>query len=103
MGGEAWRDDQVDKPVALKMDSPMPRYPSVLRGLSLTGSARFRFVVDTLGHVEMSTVEQLQSSHEAFAVSVRAVLPRMRFFPARVGSRVVRQLVELPFVFQVTP
>lgn len=94
--------EQVEVPVSMATGSPLPRYPSILRSSGLDGTARFRFVVDTAGRVEMSTVEQLDASHVAFAEAVRATLPRMKFLPAQVGGHTVRQLVELPFVFRLT-
>jgi hypothetical protein len=32
---------------------------------------------------------------------VRAVLPSMKFYPAEVGGRKVKQLVQLPFAFKL--
>ena len=94
---------EVDVPAALLPRSPLPRYPEIVRPLRLEGGVRVRFVVGTDGRVEMSTVRILESTHPAFAESVRATLPRMRFSPARVGDRRVRQLVELPLGFRITP
>jgi hypothetical protein len=51
----------------------------------------------------MSSVRILESTHPAFAESVRATLPRMRFSPARVGNERVRQMVELPLGFRIGP
>jgi len=34
---------------------------------------------------------------------VRAAIPYMRFFPAKVGPRRVRQLVEQEFSFKIDP
>ena len=79
----------------------MPRYPATMRAAGIAGSARFRFVVDTLGRVELATVERIESTHEAFAVAVRESLPRMRFRAACFGGRSVRQLVEFPIAFNI--
>jgi TonB family protein len=99
--GAAYVADQVDVVVAIAKGSPMPAYPSALRSTGIDGSARFRFVVDSTGRVEVNSVEQVLASHEAFAFAVRATLARMRFTPAQVNGKTVRQLVELPFVFRV--
>jgi TonB family protein len=99
--GTAYVADQVDVVVAIAKGSPMPSYPSALRSTGIDGSARFRFVVDSTGRVEVNTVEQVLASHEAFGFAVRATLSRMRFTPAQVNGKTVRQLVELPFVFRV--
>jgi hypothetical protein len=43
----------------------------------------------------------MSTTHEEFADAVRAALPYMRFFPAKVGSKKVRQLVEQEFSFKI--
>lgn len=92
---------QVEFPVMLDRRSPLPRFPQLLKAAGVEGMARLRFVVDTLGHVELETVQVIESTHPAFAVAVQATLPRMRFSPARVGARAVRQLVEFPVQFRI--
>jgi protein TonB len=101
--GDALGAAEVDRPALLLPRSPRPRYPEIVRPLRLEGGVRVRFVVGTDGRVEMSSVRILESTHPAFAESVRATLPRMRFRPARVGDRPVRQLVELPLGFRFQP
>lgn len=98
----AYTAEEVEIPASIADNSPVPRFPSALRGIGIEGFARFRFVVDTAGRVEMSTVEAVSASHEAFAFAVRSTLPRMRFRPGRVAGRAVRQLVEIPFAFRIT-
>lgn len=93
--------DQVEVPAALDTRSPLPRFPQVLKEAGVGGMARLSFVVDTLGHVELETVRVVESTHPAFALAVRTTLPRMRFAPARVGGRPVRQLVEFPVQFHL--
>lgn len=99
--GAAYIAEQVDVVVAIAKGSPVPAYPGALRPQGIDGSARFRFIVDSMGRVEPASVEQVQATHEAFAFAVRTALPRMRFTPAQVNGQRVRQLVELPFVFRV--
>ncbi len=99
--GIALLDSQVEGQVALDARSPMPRYPQLLRDAGVEGATLVRFVVDTLGHVEQGTVQVVESTHPAFAVAVQAVLPQMRFSPARVGERKVRQLVAFPLQFRL--
>lgn len=94
--------DQVEFPASIADNSPVPRFPSALRGVGIEGYARFRFVVDTAGRVELGSVEAISASHEAFAYAVRATLPRMRFRPGRAAGHAVRQLVELPFAFRIS-
>ena len=99
--GTAFLDFQVEVQVALDTRSPMPRYPQLLRDAGVEGATLVRFVVDTLGHVEQGTVQVIESTHPAFALAVQAVLQQMRFSPARVGERKVRQLVEFPLQFRL--
>lgn len=99
----AYSEAYVDVPVSLDARSPLPRYPDALRKWRTEGVARLTFVVDTLGRVEMETVQVVESSHPAFAAAVKATLPRMRFSAARIGARRVRQLVEFPIVFRLEP
>jgi TonB family protein len=99
--GTAYLAEQVEVPAEIERGSPLPRFPTGLRSAGIEGTARFQFVVDTLGRVELSTVRELQSTHQAFALAVRSTLPRMRFTPARVDGRPVRQLVEFPIVFRI--
>lgn len=100
--GQPWLANQVELTVALEKGSPVPKFPTALRSTGIEGTARFRFVVDTLGRVELASVQELQSSHPAFGFAVRQTLPRMRFAPAQVGGHPGRQLVELPMVFRLT-
>lgn len=93
--------DQVDVPVVLDKRSPLPRFPQMLTSAGVEGMARLSFVVDTLGRVEPGTVLVLEATHPAFALAVQVNLPRMRFAPARVGGRAVRQLVEFPVQFHL--
>ena len=58
-----------------------------------------QFVVDTAGRVETSTFKVLRQSHNEFEAAVRGALPKMRFLPAELKGRRVRQLVQQPFVF----
>ena len=59
------------------------------------------FVVDTAGRVDVSSFKVVRTSHDLFAAAVKNALPRMRFFPAEIGDRKVRQLVQQPFSFAI--
>ena len=60
-----------------------------------------RFVVDSTGLVDVSTIKILQTTNESFARAVRAAMPEMRFRPAMIGSHPVRQMSEQDFAFKV--
>ncbi len=92
-------DFQVEKPVAPLPGSAGPRYPDILRSGGVEGQVLAQFVVDTLGRVEIASFRVLRSDHAMFEQAVRSALPNMRFLPAEVGGRKVKQLVQQPFVF----
>jgi TonB family protein len=69
----------------------------------IEGSVFVRYVVDTSGFADVASFEVLRSTHDDFTAAVRAALPDMRFNPARIGKRRVRQLVEQEFSFRITP
>lgn len=92
---------QVDRAVAV-LGSVRPSYPEMLRAAGIEGRVVVRFVVDTAGRVEAGSIATVESTHALFEQSVRDVLPRLRFAPAEVGGRRVRQLVEMPFQFSLS-
>lgn len=92
---------QVEKPVVQAPNSQTPRYPDILRQAGVEGEVMAQFVVDTTGRADPSTFKVLKSSHDLFANAVRQALPNMRFIPAEVGGRKVKQLVQQPFGFAI--
>jgi len=92
---------QVEKPVLAREGNPAPSYPSMLESARIEGEVLAQFVVDTLGHADMSTFKALKSTNDLFTNSVKNVLPKMKFYAAEVGGRKVKQLVQMPFVFKV--
>jgi protein TonB len=92
---------QVEKPVAQAPNSAQPRYPDILKSAGVEGEVLAQFVVDTTGKAEVNTFKVLKTSHELFASAVRNALPNMKFLPAEVGGRKVKQLVQQPFVFAI--
>jgi TonB family protein len=85
-------------------ESAAPAYPAKLLELKIEGGAYVQFIVDTTGLADTTTFHVISSTHPEFAQSVREALPGMRFHPAILRSRKVRQLVEQPFMFKiVTP
>jgi periplasmic protein TonB len=93
---------QVEKPVVTAPGSAQPRYPDMLRQAGVEGEVLAQFVVDTTGRVEMSQFKVLKSSHDLFVNAVKNALPQMKFIPAEVGGRKVKQLVQQPFTFSIT-
>jgi protein TonB len=93
---------QVEKPVVPAPGSTSPRYPDMLRQAGVEGEVLAQFVVDTTGRAEPGSLKILKQSHDLFVQSVRNALPNMRFIPAEVGGRKVKQLVQQPFTFSIT-
>jgi TonB family protein len=94
---------EVDSAVSRHPWSAAPSYPPEMLKKKLEGSVFVRYVVDTSGFADASSFEVLRSSHADFTAAVRTALPDMRFNPARIGRRRVRQLVEQEFSFRITP
>jgi protein TonB len=92
---------QVEKPVMAVPGSPTPRYPDILKSAGVEGEVVVAFVVDTTGRADVSSLKILKATHELFAAAVRTALPSMRFLPAEVGGKKVKQLVQQPFVFNI--
>ncbi|MBI1810018.1 MAG: TonB family protein [Gemmatimonadetes bacterium] len=93
---------QVEKPVMQAPGSAQPRYPDILKSAGVEGEVLAQFVVDTTGRAEVNTFKVLKTSHELFASAVKNALPNMKFLPAEVGGRKVKQLVQQPFVFAIS-
>lgn len=92
---------EVDTVATRLPESAAPRYPAELLEQRVEGQAIVQFVVDTSGHADPASFAVIVSSHPGFTQSVRDALPGMRFSPARIGPTKVRQLVELPFTFNI--
>jgi TonB family protein len=91
---------QVEEP-ATPLEVASPIYPAALRAQGVSGQVIAQFVVDTEGDVDVATFKVIDASHELFSEAVRAAVAGMRFTPAKVGGRAVKQLVQQPFVFNV--
>jgi beta-lactamase regulating signal transducer with metallopeptidase domain len=92
---------QVEKPVMAAPGGGAPTYPSILKEAGVEGEADVSFVVDTTGLADVSSLKIIKTTHQLFAESVAAALPGMRFTPALVGGRTVKQVVMEPFVFRM--
>ncbi len=100
-GDQPYFDFQVEKPVVMAPGAQGPAYPDMLRTAGIEGTVLAQFVVDTTGRADMATFRALKSDNDLFTTSVRNALQRMRFLPAEVGGRKVKQLVQQPFQFSL--
>ncbi len=98
---QTYFDFQVEKPVSSAPGTGQPRYPDILRSAGVEGKVTAQFEVDTTGRVLISTFRVISTDHALFESAVRAALPLMRFIPAEIGGRKVKQLVQQPFVFAI--
>jgi periplasmic protein TonB len=98
---QTYFDFQVEKPAEMLPDQPKPKYPSVLESSGIAGEVQAQFVVGQDGRADMDTFKALKSSNELFTQSVKNVLARMRFSPAMIGGKPVKQLVQQSFQFAV--
>lgn len=83
--------------------SAAPIYPPELIAKGIEGAVVANFVIDTTGRADSTTIEIVQATHPLFVESVRTAIPGMRFSPAMVQGRRVRQVVEQRFQFRITP
>ncbi|MBX3133507.1 MAG: energy transducer TonB [Gemmatimonadaceae bacterium] len=92
---------EVDSAAVRDPSSAAPVYPKELEERGIEGYVIVRFVVDSTGRVDLATILTIESTAGAFDRAVREALPRMRFRPALVGDRPVRQLAEQMFKFEI--
>ena len=63
--------------------------------------ALIEVVVDTLGRPELRTARLVRASDPSYGAAAFAIVPGLRFEPARLGNRRVRQIFELREVLLV--
>ncbi len=86
---------------AVLISQPLPKYPQVLQQAGISGLVKVRFVVDTTGRVEPTSIKVTESTHRGFEDPARESVAAAVFHPARIGERPVRQLANQPIRFVV--
>lgn len=99
---EAYLVTQVEKSAEASPTSEPPRYPEALRAANIEGIVTATFVVDTAGYAELGSFKVAESTHPLFTEEVQRALAKMRFYPAEIGGRKVRMLVQQSFTFKLT-
>jgi hypothetical protein len=94
---------EVDSAVVRSETSAAPAYPIDLLNKHIEGSVTARYVVDTTGFADPASFEVMGATNSEFVSAVRDALPYMRFSPAKLGTRKVRQLVQQAFTFRIAP
>ena len=97
----AFSEIEVDSVAAIDPEGGGPVYPQELIDQGIEGTVLLRFVVDTVGRVDLVTVRVIREAHPGFETAVREALPRMRYRAAQLNGQKVRQLVEQPFTFRI--
>jgi TonB family protein len=92
---------EVDSAAERDPLSAAPAYPQSMLEKQVEGAAMMRFVIDSTGLIDLKTVAVQRASHPDFVRAVQEAMPRMRFRPAIMGAKPVRQLVEQEFKFQI--
>jgi protein TonB len=91
---------QVEKAVQ-HIGGATPDYPASLRDMGVKGEVLAQFVVGENGRYESGSLKILSSSNPAFSDAVKRALPGMRFSAAQIGGQKVKQLVQMPFQFNL--
>jgi len=89
--------DVAARPVG---EMPVPEYPDSLWKAGISGRVLLEFVVDTTGAVVPETIGVVTATHVGFVGPARSVAAQVSFAPAKRQNHLVRQLVQLPFVFE---
>lgn len=97
-GGRAYQAFEVDRPAAI-VKPATPKYPSDLQRDGIAGSVQVEYVVDSTGKADMTTFKVLATRHNLFTAAVRDAVSKLRFTPAELGGRKVRQVVTQEFSF----
>jgi hypothetical protein len=91
--------DQVDQPVILAPGTAEPTYPDTLWRAGVGGRVVAEFIVGADGVIEPGSFGIASSTHAYFSAAVRSALEGAVFRAASLAGRTVRQLVQVPFVF----
>lgn len=93
---------EVDEPAIMVPGSVEPAYPDTLWRAGLSGRVVAEFIVGADGVIEQGTFSVASTTHPYFSAAVRSALETAIFRSARLAGKGVRQLVQVPFVFDRT-
>ena len=89
----------LDQQAAIAPGAVGPVYPPTLRAAGVQGTVVAQVIINADGTADMSSLKVLRSADPLFTESVKTALAQMKFSPATVNGRAVRQLMQLPFEF----
>jgi protein TonB len=93
---------EVDSAASRYAWSAAPAYPGAMLELKREGFVKAQWVVDETGYADTASLKIVDYSSQEFANAVREALPFMRFSPAKMGAKAVRQVVEQEFAFRIS-
>jgi len=93
--------DQVDTPASLIAGTASPEYPDSLRQEGVHGRVVIELIVNADGTLDHESVFLVSSTHPLFTGAVQQALATAKFRSARLKSRPVRQVLQLPFTFRL--
>lgn len=91
----------LDQQAAIAPGAVGPAYPPSLRAAGIQGSVVAQVIINADGTADMQSLKVLRSPDPLFTESVKTALAQMKFTPATVKGRAVRQLMQLPFEFSL--
>ncbi len=97
--GTVYIESELDRPVERDPLSGGPVYPKWLEQDHIEGAVTASFIVDSTGLADSTSLSIRSATNNAFADAVRAAMTVMRFRPAELNGRHVRQLVLQEFRF----
>jgi hypothetical protein len=93
-------ENEVDQPVRMVSGNPHLRVSDAILDEWRPQSAVLVVVVDTTRQIDPCSVEVRAATHPDFRDAILAVVPRLRFTPARRGGVLVRQRASIPWAWR---
>jgi TonB family protein len=92
---------QVERQAVPRPGQAAARYPRSAIRQRESGEVLAQVVVDTTGRTDMSKFKILKSTDSVFSNAVRDAMVNQRFFPAERDGRLVAELIQQPFAFNL--
>lgn len=92
--------EEVGEAATLTRGTISPVYPDTLWRAGVSGRVVAEFIVGPDGLIEQETFGIVSTTHPFFSASVRAALEGATFRAAKLAGQKVRQVVQLPFLFE---
>jgi periplasmic protein TonB len=99
--------DQLSEQPSIKSGQQASRailrsYPRGLRDAGIGGSVQVRFIIDTDGKVDPTSVEIVAASVNALGEAATKALEDIQFTPGKKDGASVRSMVVMPIVYAVS-